>query len=147
MFLVGNHSCCTTCILVIVLVKIELQTKVTANGISWALSDTACKSLPNLSVDANRLYTKHCALAIGETYELTCKSLGEGWGSNFLLIENSKYCEYTWLETKINITITGKFYETTNIEIYICNYLSPGSDLIFLNRIMFLRTITEAMPD
>ena len=92
----------------IVLVTIELQGKEDTDGISWELIGTNCKSDPNLSVAANRLYTRHCALPTGQSYILNCKVGNDGWASNYLIIENSKYCEYAQQETTVNITIRGK---------------------------------------
>ena len=92
----------------LVLVTIELQTKAEANGVSWEFIGTNCKSLSNLSLTANRLYTKHCALSIGQSYTLKCRGGEDGWSPNYLIVENSKYCENTRLMSMVNITITGK---------------------------------------
>ena len=91
----------------LVLVTIELQAKEETNGISWELIGTNCKSLTNLTVAENRLYTRHCALSIGQSYTLKCKVEDSGWASNYLIIENSKYCENTQQMSMVNITITG----------------------------------------
>ena len=100
------HAC--KAIYIVVLVVIQLQTTVETHGISWGITGTNCKSLPNLSITANRLYTKHCALSAGQSYELRCNVEDEGWGSNYLIIENAKYCEHTEKTSTVNITITGK---------------------------------------
>ena len=92
----------------IVLVTIELQGKEDIDGISWELIGTNCKSVPNRSVAANRLYTRHCALPTGQSYTLNCKVGNDGWAANYIIIENSKYCEYAQQETTVNITIRGK---------------------------------------
>ena len=92
----------------LVLVTIELQTKVDTSGTSWEFIGTNCKSLPVLNLPANRLYIKQCALSIGQSYTLACMGGDQGWFSNHLVIENSKYCENTLNETTVNITITGK---------------------------------------
>ena len=92
----------------LVLVTIELQAKEETYGISWELIGTNCKSLPNLIVAENRLYTKYCALSIGQSYTLKCNDVEDGgWASNYLIIENSKYCENTPHMSVVNITITG----------------------------------------
>ena len=102
-----------------VLVTIELQSKEDISGISWSLLGTNCKSLPNLSVSANRLIKQNCVLAVGKSYTLTCEGPEEGWVSSYLVIENRKYCEYTGLETTVNITITGKLKILTLIDLYL----------------------------
>ena len=93
-----------------VLVTIELQAKVATFKISWEILGTDCKSSPNFSIyTGNRLYTRNCALSIGQSYTLKCEG---GWTkndiSNYLVIENSKYCESTQLLNTVNITITGE---------------------------------------
>jgi len=50
-------------------------------------------------------------LALDQPYTLKCHSSeGDGWNSNFLIIENKAYCENftTGLEEVANITIRGK---------------------------------------
>ena len=91
----------------LVLVTIELLSKVDTSGIAWEFVDTECKSLPNLSVGANRAIKKNCVLAIGQTYTLNCLGGNNGWASNYLIIENSRYCEHSVSDTTVNITITG----------------------------------------
>ena len=92
----------------LVLVTIELQATVETHGTSWELIGTNCKSLPNIIVAENRLYTRYCALSIGQSYTLKCNDVeGGGWASNYLIIENSKYCENTQQMSMVNITITG----------------------------------------
>ena len=108
-YLTRYVSVCNELYKLLVLVMIELQGKVKTDGISWMLIGTDCKSIPNLSVTANRLYKKNCGLSIGQSYTLKCEGGVAGWRSNYLVIENSKYCENTQSETKINITITGKW--------------------------------------
>ena len=94
---------------ILVLVSIELQALEDTSEISWDILDTNCKSLPNLVVSQNRIYKKSCRLSIGQSYRLKCDSLGSGWKSNYLVIENSVYCEGTKSNIALNITITGKF--------------------------------------
>ena len=105
---ISIYPCLLSYIHFVVLVTIQLQTKVETHGISWEIIGTTCKSLPNLHITANRLYTKHCALSTEQSYELKCHSSGEGWGSNYLVVENTKYCENTQQMSTVNITITGK---------------------------------------
>ena len=92
----------------LVLVTIELQAKEESKGISWELIGTTCKSLPNLIVTEDRLYTKHCALSVGQSYTLKCNAVEGGWASNYLIIENYNYCKNTQQMSMVNITITGK---------------------------------------
>ena len=93
---------------ILVLVTVELHAKENDDGISWELSGTNCKSLPNLSITANRLYTRHCALSIGQQYRLECNGW---WGSNRLVIENSVYCENPTSHYTVEyVTITGKWW-------------------------------------
>ena len=79
---------------IIVAVKIGLYTKYRAEKISWTLGDT-CASKNNLTVEANGFHEAECALAIGHAYTLKCKSsVGQGWNSTFIIIENVAYCEH-----------------------------------------------------
>ena len=76
--------------------------------ISWKVLGTEC--MDNLQPTANKLEKKTCLLSIGQTYKLQCTSAGGSWWkSNYLVIENSVYCEYAKGSELINITITGKF--------------------------------------
>lgn len=92
----------------IALVTIELQGKEEMDGLSWEIIGTNCRSSNRISSSANKLQTTNCELLAGQTYTLSCKSSGDGWESNHLVIENSKYCEYSQAETTANITITGQ---------------------------------------
>ena len=79
----------------IVTVQIVLYTKHEGPGISWTLSPN-CASHKEIvfNVEANRSYLEECALAEGESYELSCDSFaGNGWSGSFLVIENKAYCE------------------------------------------------------
>ena len=88
-------------------VTIELITKKRVRGISWSLLGTDCKSKPNLQLSANKKFRIQCALAIGHLYTLKCNSTGAGWDSNYLVIEDTVYCEYATTVTFTNITISG----------------------------------------
>ena len=79
----------------IVTVQIVLYTKHEGPGISWTLSPN-CASHKEIvfNVEAKRSYREACALAVGESYELSCDSFaGNGWSGSFLVIENKAYCE------------------------------------------------------
>ena len=77
----------------IVLVRIGLHTKQEARKISWTLSPS-CRSQEDLAVASNAYYETECALSVGQKYTLVCRSsAGEGWNSNFLIIENQAYCQ------------------------------------------------------
>ena len=98
-----------TYIVYIVLVSIRLHTKYETQKIGWTLGPT-CASRENLAVAPNTFYEKECALALDQPYTLKCHSSeGDGWNSNFLIIENKAYCENftTGLEEVANITIRG----------------------------------------
>ena len=94
----------------IVSAEIELQGIEETNGISWRLLDTNCKSMPNLQPTANRVYKEKCDLLIGQDYTLQCDSTGAGWKTNYLIFENSVYCQYARSTILFNITITGTAY-------------------------------------
>ena len=84
------------------------------DGIAWSLIDTNCKSISNLQPTANRVYKKLCTLSIGHNYTLQCESTNNRWWkSNYVIVENSVYCEYAKGTEMINITITGKVYFQT----------------------------------
>ena len=88
-------------------IEIKLQGMEHAD-ISWNVLGTGC--MDNLQPTANKLEKKTCLLSIGQTYKLQCTSAGGSWWkSNYLVIENSVYCEYAKGSELINITITGKF--------------------------------------
>ena len=77
----------------IVLVTIGLHTKQEARKISWTLSPS-CRSQEDLAVASNAYYETECALSVGQKHTLVCRSsVGEGWSSNFLIIENKAYCQ------------------------------------------------------
>ena len=100
----------------IVSIKIQLQATEETSGISWRITNTECKSDTNLQLSANRVYNTGCELSLGQSYTLECDTEGNTgypnyngwWKANFLLIENSVYCEYSDGKKIINITITGK---------------------------------------
>ena len=97
-------------------VIVKLQAIEETSGISWRITNTECKSDTNLQLSANRVYNKRCELSLGQSYTLECDNEGNTgypnyngwWKANFLLIENSVYCEYSDGKKLINITITGK---------------------------------------
>ena len=94
----------------IVSVTIELEVIDNTNGISWSISNTDCKSSSdNLQVIQNKLTETNCILLGGVSYTLKCLNTGEGWKRNYLVIENTLYCEGTTNEQLINITLTGLF--------------------------------------
>ena len=81
-----------------------------ANGISWSISDTNCKStLPSIvHLRPGTEYKQVCDLAVGQSYILNCESPDGGWWkSNYVVIENSVYCEYAQGTKQSNVTITG----------------------------------------
>ena len=91
-----------------VLIEVQLHALEEASHISWRFQNTNCKSDDDLEVGGNRVYKTNCNLALGQSYTLECKNLGDGWWkSNNLLVENYVYCEYTKGTTLTNITITG----------------------------------------
>ena len=66
-----------------------------ANGISWSISDTNCKSILPSDLRPGTEYKQDCDLAMGQSYILNCESPdGSWWKSNYVVIENSVYCEY-----------------------------------------------------
>ena len=116
----------------VVLVKIQLQAIEETSGISWRITNTECKSDTNLQLSANRVYNTGCELSLGQSYTLECDTEGNTgypnyngwWKANFLVVENSVYCEYSDGMKMINITINGNTYILlTNFKImyvYIC---------------------------
>ena len=111
----------------VVSVEIKLVAIEETSGISWRITNTECKSDTNLQLSANRVYKTGCELSLGQSYTLECDSEGNirypnyngWWKANFLLIENSVYCEYSDGKEIINITITGKAYGLeTNFLLY-----------------------------
>ena len=81
-----------------------------ANGISWSISGTNCKSkFPSVLRPATEYkYGVSCDLAMGHSYILNCESPDGGWWkSNYVVIENSVYCEYAQGTKQSNVTITG----------------------------------------
>ena len=103
----------------VVLVKIQLQAIEETSGISWRITNTECKSDTNLQLSANRVYNTGCQLSLGQSYTLECDTEGNTgypnyngwWKANFLLIENSVYCEHSDGKKMIDIRITGKAYK------------------------------------
>ena len=98
--------------------QINLQAIEETSGISWRITNTECKSDTSLQLSGNRVYLKDCELSLGQSYTLQCENEGitgypnynGWWKANFLVIENSVYCEYSNGKKTINITITGKAY-------------------------------------
>ena len=79
-----------------------------ANGISWSISDTNCKSILPSDLRPGTEYKQYCDLAMGQSYILNCESPDGGWWkSNYVVIENSVYCEYAQGTKLSNVTITG----------------------------------------
>ena len=78
--------------------------------------NTDCKSDTKLQVSPYIVYKKECELLLGHSYTLQCENEGNTgypnysgwWKANFLVVENSVYCEYSDGMKMINITITGK---------------------------------------
>ena len=99
-----------------VLIEVQLHALEEASHISWRFQNTNCKSDDDLEVGGNRVYKTNCNLALGQSYTLECKNLGDGWWkSNNLLVENYVYCEYTKGTTLINITITGNAHTSQTV--------------------------------
>ena len=102
----------------IVTVVIGLHTTFETREISWKLSPN-CASQSSLSVASNAYYESKCSLALGQSYTLNCKSFtGSGWNSNYLIIENTAYCENfsTGFEETTNITIKGSYNSMNNVQ-------------------------------
>ena len=77
------------------------------SDISWSILGTTC--MDDLQPTANKVEKKTCLLTIGQTYKLHCKSAEDSWWkSNYLVVENSVYCQYAKGTELINITIKGK---------------------------------------
>ena len=99
----------------VVFVEMKLQSIEETSGISWRIINTECKSDSNLQLSPNRVRSKDCELSLGLSYTLQCESVGNNgspnyngwWKANFLVVENSVYCEYSDGMKMINITITG----------------------------------------
>ena len=91
-------------------VEIEYTGMEEANGISWSISDTNCKSILPSDLRPGTEYKQDCDLAMGQSYILNCESPDVGWWkSNYVVIENSAYCEYA-RGTNLSmstVTITG----------------------------------------
>ena len=97
--------------LFIVSVSITLQTKSPLTNIGWSLT-SECETTTNEVYGSNRLYPYYCALSLGKSYTLTCKSSNvDGFGTSFILIESTAYCEDFLLgsEKSYNFTITGEY--------------------------------------
>ena len=80
------------------------------NGISWSISGTNCKSkFPSVLRPATEYkYGVSCDLAMGHSYILNCESPdGSWWKSNYVVIENSVYCEYAQGTKLSTVIITG----------------------------------------
>ena len=91
------------------MVEIKLQGMEETTGISWRLLHSNCKSMDNLKPTMNRVYKKECLLSVDQNYTLQCDSTEDSWWkSNYVVIENSIYCEYVKGKKLINITVTGK---------------------------------------
>ena len=118
---------------ILALVEFKLQGMEDTDGISWSLIDTNCKSISNLQPTANRVYKKLCMLSIGHNYTLQCESTNNRWWkSNYVIVENSVYCEYAKGTEMINITITGKVYFQTKWLISYINEVSKNHPLHIL---------------
>ena len=90
-------------------VEIEFQRLEETSGISWSLLQTNCRSSNNLQPTINRVYKTDCVLSVGQTYTLQCEGREDSWWkSNYIVIENSVYCEYAKGNVLIDITVTGK---------------------------------------
>ena len=88
------------------MVEVKLQ-GMENSDISWSLLGTTC--MDDLQPTINKVEKKTCLLAIGQTYTLRCKSAEDSWWkSNYLVVENSVYCQYAKGTELINITIKGK---------------------------------------
>ena len=122
----------------VVFVEIKLQAIEETTGISWRMMSTDCRSDTNLQVSSNRVYNKDCALSLGQSYTLQCENEGNteypsdnsfhySWKANFLVVENSVYCEYSDGIKMINITITGKAYTVITKFTIIYSHLSLNS--------------------
>ena len=106
----------------LVSVQIKLQAIEETSGISWRITNTECKSDTSLQLSGNRVYLKDCELSLGQSYTLQCENEGNTgypnyngwWKANFLVIENSVYCEYSNGKKTINITISGEVYTLEN---------------------------------
>ena len=91
-------------------VEIQFQGVEDNAVISWSLLQSNCKSTGYIASTANSVYKTECLLTVGQTYTLKCEGRGDSWWfANYLIIENSVYCEYAKGTKLINITITGKF--------------------------------------
>ena len=106
----------------LVSVQIKVQAIEETSGISWRITNTECKSDTSLQLSGNRVYPKDCELSLGQSYTLQCENEGNTgypnyngwWKANFLVIENSVYCEYSNGKKTINITISGEVYTLEN---------------------------------
>ena len=94
-----------------------------ANGISWSISDTNCKSILPSELRPGTEYKQDCDLAMGQSSTWSCESPEGGWWkSNYIVIENSVYCEYV-RGTKLNtVTITGMIL-TLHTVLFLANRL------------------------
>ena len=94
----------------VVSVEIKYMGLEEANGISWSISGTNCKSkFPSVLRPATEYkYGVSCDLAMGQSYILNCESPdGSWWKSNYVVIENSVYCEYAQGTKLSTVIITG----------------------------------------
>ena len=94
----------------VVSVEIKYMGLEEANGISWSISGTNCKSkLPaDLRPATEYKYGVSCDLAMEQSYILNCESPdGSWWKSNYVVIENSVYCEYAQGTKLSTVIITG----------------------------------------
>ena len=101
--------------------SIRLHSKYETQGIDWILGPK-CASRVNLAVAANTFHERDCALTLDQTYILKCRSSkGDGYNSNFLIIENRAYCENftTGFTEEANVTIRGNQI-LFNVNIIIC---------------------------
>ena len=91
-------------------VEIQFQGVEENTFISWSLLQSNCKSSGYIVPTVNSVYKTQCLLTVGQTYTLKCEGREDrSWFGNYLIIENSVYCEYAKGTKLIDITITGKF--------------------------------------
>ena len=91
-------------------VEIQFQGVEDNTVISWSLLQSNCKATGYIAPTVNTLYKTECLLTVGQTYTLKCEGREDSsWFANYLIIENSVYCEYAKGTKLIDITITGKF--------------------------------------
>ena len=91
-------------------VEIQFQGVEGNTVILWSLLQSTCKATGYITPTANSVHKTECLLTVGQTYTLKCEGREDSsWFPNYLIVENSVYCEYAKGTKLINITITGKF--------------------------------------